>query len=520
MRQRTRLIVNALANMFARLVTVASRLVIVPFAIAFVGRSHYGTWIIVGQILAYSRIFELGIRSAVARQVAMRLPRGDHDALRRYVNTAACHYSVAGLIIALMTVGVAIFFPTWFHVEPPYHTASRVMVLCAGFTLALSVAQYAYGAVLGGLQRFDIVSGTQVGADLLHMIVILTLLRRFEVGGALIFLALAAGGSTLLAVTVRTFTALRLCPYLRFEPWRPDRAIWRSMATFGVNTVVYMMSALVAAQLAPIVIGAMKGTAEATDFRLAMEMIIAIHAFVIACTIGIRPAASRYDGEDDQRMLRHLLVRSTRYTALVSLFGLVILILFPETFLRLWQGHNYPGTAGAETLGRIATSCRILALGFGPFWLLLPAFNVVNGMGRHRFPAAAATMSGLASMGLVVLVAFTGSAEITRFAWGISLPMIPVWGVAIVAYCSRQIGERISTYIWQGLIVPVLAWLPTVLLGFVLNHWFPASTWWAFIAQLGCCGVTLVVSSWLFVLAPDDRTELVGAMTKLYHRLR
>jgi len=28
------------------------------------------------------------------------------------------------------------------------------------------------------------------------------------------------------------------------------------------------------------------------------------------------------------------------------------------------------------------------------------------------------------------------------------------------------------------------------------------------------------VSSWLFVLAPDDRTELVGAMTKLYHRLR
>ena len=428
MRQQTRLVVNALVNTLARFVTIGTRFVIVPFAVSAVGRSHYGAWIIVGQILGYTRILEMGLRSAVGRQVAMRLARNEHGPLGRYVNTAFAHYLMAGLIIATLTVIVSVFFADWFEIEPEYRTATQAMVLCAGFSLALSIPQYAYEGILAGLQRFDIIAGTHIGADLLRMAVILLLLKQFEVGGGLVILAIASGGSALIGMSVRTVVSSRLYPQGRYAPWRAERALWWPIASFGFDTVVYMMSAMVAAQLAQIVIGAMISTAAATDFRLAMELILAGHAFVIACTVGIRPAASRYDGEDNSRMLRHLLIRSTRYAALVSLFGLLVLLVFSGGLLRLWQGMNYPGPEGQATLERIAATCRVLAVGYGLFWLLLPAYNVVNGMGRHRFPAVVAVVSGVVSMVLVVLLALGSNAGITRIAWGVIVPMIPVWG--------------------------------------------------------------------------------------------
>jgi len=520
MQQRTRLIVNSFANVSARLVTLAVGFVIIPFAIGVMGRSVYGTWIIVGQLFGYTRFLESGLRASVMRQVAMRIARGEHELLNRHVNTAGAYFLIVGLVIAVLTVVLCVFFPGWFDVDPDYRSSARIMVIVAGLALACTVPTYAYVSIAAGLQRYDIIAGTQIAADVLRLVLILFLLERVGIAGGMILLAVAAGGCTLLGALARTVMSFRLWKEARFHPWRPELPLLRGMVGFGINTVLFAVSVSAVSQFAQIMIGALMSTAQATDFRLAMEMILGANAFILACAVGIVPAASKYHGERNAEALRQLFVRSTRYVAVLTVVAVIGLSAFSPAFLTLWQGDNYAGAEGAATLARIAKTCRILVVGHGLFWLMLPAFQVINGIGRNRVPAAVALVTGAVAMALILALSLRQDAEINDVAWGVVLPIIPAWAVLLPLYCCRVVGESVATFLLRGLGIPLLGCLPACLLALALAVYFPAASWRALLGQIAACGIVLLPLGWWMVAIPDDRLHIVASVRGTLRRLR
>ncbi len=520
MQQSSRMMVNSLMNVIARVVTLAARFVIVPFAIGSLGRSAYGVWIVVGQIFAYLRLFEMGMRSSVTRETAVRIARGEHEELNRYVNSAAAYYfGVAGVIVLITTV-VAIFYPSWFDVSPEQSAASRVMVMVTGVTLAATVPLFAYGAVAAGLQRYDIVSGTQILADIVRVAVIFALLKSFGVGGGMVLLAIASGGSMLLGAAVRTILTLRHWPQGRFEPWNADRALIPGMISFGVNTVIFVMFTSAAAQVAQILIAALISPAEATDFRNAMELIGGVHAFIMACAVTITPAAGKYFGEQNLPALRRLLVDGTRYGAVLAMTGVVGLFAFSDGFLRLWLGSAYPGEEGTLALQRIAGTTRILAIGHGLFWMLLPAFHVVNGIGRHRFPAAIALVSGMSGVALVLTICLATTPGIEAVAWCVVLPIIPSWALVLPIYCCRVAGQPLREFVWEGLMIPALGCAPAALLSWWLPRLYEPNGWAALLAELAAFGVVLFTGFAWIVLGREERAGLWKMVLDVLPRLR
>lgn len=517
MRQRDRLIVNSLLNVLARVFTVATRFVIVPLAVGVLGRRQYGLWVIVGQIFAFTRMLDMGLRSAVAKHVAGGLATGDYEGLNRQVNTAAGYYTAGGLAIVVATCIVCCIFPDCFHVAPEYHTAVRVTVLVSGLTLALGFPQNAYGAVVTGLQRYDVIAGSNILEDLLRLLLIVLFLEQIGPGNGLILLAIASGGTYLLGATARTLAALRLCRHVRFQPWRVDRSRLRELLAFGLNSVVYMTSIQVGMQLAQIVVGALMGADEAADLNVAGTFILAAHAFVVAFGISARVAASRYDGERNDAMLRHLLIRSTRYSAFLTFAGMTALWLYADVLFQLWIGRQYAGPGGEDSLASVVGACRTLIPGYGLFWLSLPAYNVINGMGRHRLPAVAALVAGIMSVVFVVgIAAATPGASIERIAWGIVLPMFPIWGVIIPWYCCRQTQQPIGSYVREGMAGPFLAVLPAGIIGFLWNHHAIADSWAALTFRALVLGLVLLAVGWVFVLRRDDRTSMMAGLKNLH----
>ncbi|MFH1417950.1 MAG: MATE family efflux transporter [Planctomycetota bacterium] len=520
MRQRTRLVINALASTTARVIALAIRFAIVPFAISIMGRGHYGLWVVVGQIFAYTRILDMGLRSAVSREVALRLGRGEPEKIDRYVNTAAAFYSVVGLLICALTVVLAVYYPHWFEVDPQYHWAVRGMVLCSGLTLACAIAQNSYGAVAAGLQRYDIISGSQIVADVIRAILVFALLGHVGIGWGLILMAVATGGGQTVGAILRTLAGLRLCKFVRFRPWQVDRSLLGGLIAFGVNSVLFMMSLAVGSQLAQILIGACMSTAQATDFSVAAILMVAVHTIVVTFGMSARVVASRYDGESNFRMLRHLLLRSTRYCSLLTMAGVLVLVLFTEALLRLWMGDNYSGAEGTSALESIARTCRVLAIGYGLFWLSLPSFNVVNGMGRHRFPAILAAGASAISMLLVIILASTTGATIDLVAWGVVLPIIPVCGVVLPLYCCRQVHQPVGRYVWEGFAIPALGCLPAGVAAYLFNYYHSAESWWVLGWQLGSFGLMVLVCAWFFVAAAADRSQMLGSLSAFLRRFR
>ncbi len=514
MRQGSRLLLNSSLTTMARVAGLVSRLIIVPFAIGILGQENYGIWVVVGGLLAYAPLLELGMRAAVSRQTALRHARGEEAELNVYLNTAGAFYLlVAGVFVGL-TVLVSAFFTTWFAVDPRYHAAARIMVLCGGGTLALAIAQYPFSAYLAGRQRYEIDAATEIGMRAIQLVLVLALLPRLDVGDGLILLALAMGGAQVIRSASMTVAALVIGRRLRYRPWRLDRVRWREMVTYGINSSLYMLAALGTAQLAAALVGALRSTGDATDFRVALELIIGVHAFVIAATVILEPAASRYFGLQDEKMLRELLVRSTRYAGAFSLTGLCGLLVFADTFLQLWQGGNYPGPEGAALLGDIANTARVLAVGYALYWLMAPGFNVLQGMARNAVPARLAMGASLTGLLLLGVLAARPGARLDHAAWGLALPMLPVWGLILPVYCCRAVGLRVMRYLWQGLLVPALCVAPALIGGSVLVHLVPATRWEVFVGQLLLFGALLLPTLWWGVLVAEDRARLLGVLRR------
>lgn len=513
--QRATLVLNAAMNVLARLVTVASRFVLVPFMLAVLGRDYYGAWIIVGQVFAYSRFLDLGLQSSISRQVAVYLARREVDQLNRQVNAAAAYYFFVGFLLVVPTVVFSIYYPVWFEVDPKYASAARWMVLCSGLGLAATIPQNAYGAVLAGLQRFDVISGSQIAVDVLRLVLVLAVLSSLSIGSALVILAVIHGGSLLAGSVYRTVAARRLCPHVRIQPWRLDRSLLADHLTFGVSSVLYMMSIAAVLQLAQILAGALISKEAAADLNVASLFLITGHSFVIALGIGARAAASRYEGERNEAMLRELLLRSTRYSVHLTFAGILLVWLFCEPLLRLWIGDELDHPALVE---KLATACRVMSIGYGAFWLALPAYHVLNGMGRHAVPAALAAAACVLSIGLVLIAVAQPGANIIGLSWALALPTVPLVGLAVPWYCCRQTKQPILPYVGSGFLVPIMASFPMLLVAWAFCRFAPAESWMALIGQGAACVLVLVPVAWILVLRRGDRRYAISSAQSLLRR--
>lgn len=520
MRQRTRLILNSTLNTSSQIVVVATRFVIVPFSIGVLGRGGYGLWVVVGQLFVFTRFLDLGLRSAVAREVAVGLAGNDSDQVSRRVNAAAAYYGLVGILVAIIAILVALWFPVWFDVADEHRWAARAMVIVAGVTLAASLPQNAYAAVVAGVQRYDVIAGSNMLADLLRLAVILAFLKAFGVGGGLVLLAVASGGTQFVAAVLKSVAALRLCPFIRFQPWRFDRTLLRGLVGVGLSSVVYIMSLQVVLQLAQILVGAMTSGSAAADLNVGASFVTAAHAFVIVFGVGTRVVAGRYYAEGNQVLLRHLLLRSTRYCGFFTLGGVIAMWLYSDVLFQLWIGKQYAGVDGMAALTSIARTSRILLPAFGLSWLFMPAFNVLNGMNRHHVPAKWAAGAAFVSMSLIVAMAAMGAGSIENIGWGLMLPVLPVWGVILPIYCCRQTRQPIFAYIRATLALPLLGCLPAAILGSVWVHYRPPTGWWALAVQLTACSAVGLLMGWFAVLLRDDRNGIIESVRFGFSQIR
>ena len=521
MQQRTRLIVNSVVNVVQRLLALAARFIILPFALGVMGRPQYGLWVVVGQVFAYTPILDMGLRSAIQREVAKGLASGAHDEVDRYVNTGAVYYAAAGGILLLLSIGLAIVYPMWFDVEPQYVGYARLMVLVAGLGLAATLPQNAYTGVLSGLQRYDLICASHVLEDVIRLALVFLVLKPAGLGFGLVVLALAFSGSRFIGACARTWFSFRLCPVIHLAPWRAQRGLLGGMMLFGINSVVFVMALPVAVQAAQILIGGMLDTAQATDFNIAVNLMAAGHAFVLAFGIATRVVASRYEGERNQGKLKLLLLRSARYGSFATLAGVALIVAYADVIIRLWVGNEYTGVDGEATITRIVLSTRVLAIAYTLFWLALPGFNVVNGMGRHHVPGVLAMIvgvTGMLSAGLTLVV--MDKPPIDVVAWAIVLPTLPVWAVILPWYCCRVVGQSLRQYTLEGFVVPALACIPAAVAAVVGSAYYAPASWGSLGGQVIGLVVLLAPCGWFLVLARDDRAHLSAMLGGVLNRLR
>jgi O-antigen/teichoic acid export membrane protein len=383
---------GALSNYAGRLVMLAVGVFMTPFMLSRLGPTSYGLWVLVGSLVAYGMVLDLGITNAIVKWVAEFRVTHDLEQAPRLVATAMWVYSALGLLVVVMSAVLAPMFPLLFQVPPDEHTTATWLAFLAGATVGISLPCSVSLAILRGLQRFDFINALNVANALISsagMVVVLLL------GGGVIGVVLV-GLTVMLVLQVPSIWLIRrVAPELRLG-WR-GATPRLARPVFGYSSSVFVVS--VAGRLQTrtdeMVIGAFLPVANVTPYALASKLGELPQVLASQFLNVLLPHAAELHAKRETSQLRDLYLTSTRVTlAIVAPVG-GILAYLAGPILTVWVGPMYADAAPLVWILVAATAVDSV---------LWPAGSVMQALSRHRPLALMAIGSGVANLTLSILL--------------------------------------------------------------------------------------------------------------------
>lgn len=446
-----------------------------PFILHHLGDAAFGIWVLIFSITGYYGLFDLGIRSSVLRYFSKHLATKDEEALGKVINTSLFSYTCIGAFTFLVTVALAPYLDTFFHIAPESHFTARLLLLMVGGAVALGFPLEITGSLLEGLQRFDIINVTGIVFTIARAVFIVIALTH---GAGLLTVALITVAAPLATSIVRGFIVRRLCP-LPFG-WRyVDRATFRQMASYSSITFMTIVAGRLKFKTDEIIIGSMMSAAAITFFSIGSRIVDYAGLVVLGVAQVFLPMSSQTEALGNMEGLRRIFVLGNRACAFVILPICATLIILGKSVIEVWVGKRYVATSYPVLV--------ILILATTLMWVQGASTRVLFGIGKHGTLAVVTLIEGIANVILsIVLVRPYG---IIGDSLGTAIPLFCTTVVFLPWHMCHRLGVRMSTYLGEAYILPLLLCAPMTVTMLLMKNWFVPHTYAKLAVHLAAAGV-------------------------------
>ena len=505
---RRQAIVNVGSNWATLIVTAVVSFVLAPLIVRVLGNEAYGVWVLIGSLIGYLGLVDLGVRGAVTKFVATSHAAGNHAEAGRFTAAGLVFFGIAAAIAVLVGSVVALFVDRMFDIPPELVPQARLALFLTCIAVAVSIVGGVFGGVIVALHRFDYLNGVEIAVTLARTVAIVVALER---GGGLVALAVIQ----LVSAVARTWIYFRnmrsLYPELHIRLAGAWALVPQVVAFGAVSTVIHVSTALINYSDSMIigVFQPLAGRHVLRDRRHAGAPGARRHLWHLAgpgsdgwIARGPRGDRSRSAG---------CCSSSARLATLAILPIAVAFALRGVDVHRALDGRRVRRTGG---LACSASSPRAS----GVYASFQVCTSVMMGINRHRGLVPAFLIEAVANVSLcVALIRPAGHhgsragnpAAASRDLSGVR-PLVRASGV-------RYAGARLLV---AGDPRPALAVLPFAVVCEALEVWWPAASLWVFFAQIALLLPLAALGAWVVALDPPERAMVVGGLESRWRSFR
>jgi O-antigen/teichoic acid export membrane protein len=443
---RRRVLVGTLSNYIGQFATFGAWFLLTPFILREVGVAMYGLWALMGSMVAYGSLLDLGIWGAIIKYTAEYRALRREEEINALIGTALSVYLVLGSIVVVVSLMAAPLIPRLFMVAEPQATTATTLFALMGSAVGITIPLMTPLAVLRGLQRYDLVNVSNVIGTVVEFVGIVTVL---QVGGGIVGVVVVQ----LVGVVVMQIPAVigiwRVAPAIRFHPGNARKAFVRLVLRYSAPLFAVDVAGRLQTKSDEITIGIFLPIQMVTPYALMRKLSETTHLLTKQFMKVLLPLASELNAEQDVKHLRAVYLTGTRLTFAIFLPIATVLIGLASPILHFWVGEAY--TAYIPILGLLL----IAGLAATSQW---PIVAILQGMAKHRILGVTAMASGIANLFLsLVLVHPFG---LIGVAWGTVIPtVIENWGI-ILPYGLRKVEVSIGVFFQTVLLPTVLPLVP------------------------------------------------------------
>lgn len=408
-------------------VNVVYSLVSVPLILHWLPKAEFGLWMLLGQLMSYIVLVDLGINSAVARFLVDHKDRRGEGGYGSLVKTSALVSAVQGLIVlAVVSLGSPLL-AVLMKVPAEYQATFVALMRIQGVITAFTFCMNPLGIMLNAHQRMDLVSRQ----GMFNLAASLGLLWLFLVEGCGIYSFVYANVITALIAPAQLFWH---CWRLGFLPQAGQwgKVTWecfKEVFLYGKDVFLMNLGIQMITASQTIIISRALGLEAAAAWSVGTKIFMLVRQIMFqpysAAAAGLCEMVARNENERLKHRFQNLVV----LTASLGVYTGVTFALCNSLFVQVWTGGKIQWLPLNDVL---------LAL-----WLFVASLQTTH----TSFVFVTKQIGGMPYLFFVEGCAFVTLSLLGGYRWG--LPGIIICSVLCLTFFSCHFGLRRSRRYFQ-----------------------------------------------------------------------
>ncbi len=491
--RRPSLLVNAMSNWFPLVANTLIGLLLTPFLYSQLGDTDYGIWILVTSLVGYYGLLRLSVGAGIMRYVPFYAGRKEHEAASQVVSTGLAMFTVVGLAILLISTLIAEPVARFYKGGRSLSVLIRIMGLAAATECPMRI----FDAALRAREKWMTANIITVANAVLYAAGLAACLL---LGYGLDGMGWTVVVSTVITLLGSVFVFRKQCPEIRLGiglvKWRRLTELVR----FGTLNVIGNMAYGQALQNQKLVVGKLVSLDAVTIYGVATQLIVKIRQIVWAPLQVSWPRFALLDGENDHAGVARLFQKTTRYSSMLA-SGIVLQVLVAGPgFMHLWMPKKFAFETANPVLIVLAIGC----------WMesTLYANNLfLGGTGRQGIQAVFAGIECVGGIGLSILLGW--KMGLVGVAWGFTVSVILVRGLACSWYVCRVLKMNLATYYVQACLRPCLVLAAVSIVAYMLRIPGNVTGWLSWVVLAFALTGVYAVATYVFVMTGQERRTAV-----------
>ncbi len=400
--------------------------------------SAFGVYGLLISLPAYLLFAQGSVETVVIRALAQARSQLDRD---RAFTTGVCVYAGLGLLAGLLIIFGGSALLGLFNITRSLHRQAELGLLALGLVNLVGWPAKTAQDLLRGSGKFVMAAATEaLGYVTCGVLVLIALMLS-----APLWVIVGLGGAISLMVGVWATVALFLTALpVRVSSATLSRSFTRSFLSSSLLLFAGGISDLVIYSLDRAILGIYRPVATIGLYEGPVRAHNLLRQLQGALVLTVMPAAATYLAEGDHLRLRELLLRGTRYVAIVMMPFTIVLMTLAGPILEVWLGRRFLPAAGAMTM-------------LVSYWLLLGGSSVGMCMliAAGRIRTLVSYSIAVAALNLALSLVLTPSLGLDGVVIGTSLPYVLAAPVFTIIVC-RAFAVPVRDYLREGFAVPAI----------------------------------------------------------------
>ncbi|HAO93318.1 MAG TPA: hypothetical protein DCR11_05455 [Deltaproteobacteria bacterium] len=470
-----------------------------PFIIGKLGDEWYGIWVILGTMVGYYYLIDMGMATAVTRYMSHYIAKKETESANRVINTSLVIYCLMAAVIILATVVIG-YMAEYLVTDPGKLYIIRTSILVIGLNLAIEFPLKAFSGIIGAYVRYDLLAYGHFFTLVLNTALTVFFLNR---GHGVLTLFIIVFVCNQISNLIFYFVSRRLFKGMRIGLKYFEREKVRDLFGYSIWSFLNQIGDQVRFKIDSFVIVWLLTAGHVTHYVIGARLAEYFMSLVLRATNMLVPVFTRLHAEGNHEEIRNKLLFMTKVNAVLAVFGGGVIMIVGRPFIARWMGDGYLDAYPVLVVLTISVMVEIIQT---------PANNILYAISRHKYLAYVNVAE--AAVNLVLSIVLIKRYGLIGAAIGTAVPLVISRFFIIPLYAGRCVGLGMSRY-YRNLFVTGFYTAAYMAVLFILSRGLLSTPSYASILLVGIASVPVYLVSIMYISFTKSERALIRTMLPL-----